>query len=311
VSLKLVKKTNGTDNNVAPGPTVAVGSTVTWTYVVTNSSSMTLSNVTVTDNKVLSTAIHCVTGSGSNVIATMAAGASATCTATGKALAGQYTNIGTVTATPPVGVKITAADPDNYFGSLACVTGTLNFTGNDPTSGGAGNVKSFGVSGGVNVHVSAFSQNKSTGAFSSAYLGAYGPGLGVTDTSSPNEGNGANDLHTVGNAVQNDYLLFEFDRKIVSDKVSLGYIVGDSDMSVWIGNAPAGADPFTTHQTLNATLLSSLGFTETNDSGVTSGSRMADINAGKVVGNILVVAAKIGDSLDKFKVNQVVIACQP
>src|SRR5207302_1283657 len=32
-SIALVKKTNGTDNDLAPGPTVTVGSTVTWTYL--------------------------------------------------------------------------------------------------------------------------------------------------------------------------------------------------------------------------------------------------------------------------------------
>src|SRR6185436_12121954 len=31
----LVKRTNGTNNNTPPGPTVPVGSTVTFTYVVT------------------------------------------------------------------------------------------------------------------------------------------------------------------------------------------------------------------------------------------------------------------------------------
>src|SRR5262249_9012581 len=68
-------------------------------------------------------------------------------------------------------------------------------------------------------------------------------------------------------------------------------------------------NPFTTHQTLNAAFLAAMGFTEVNTATVTSGTRVADINAGGAQGNILVVAGKIGDTTDKFKVSQIVVGC--
>ncbi|MFO1429991.1 MAG: SdrD B-like domain-containing protein [Candidatus Competibacteraceae bacterium] len=70
------------DNKVA---VVAPGATVTWTYQVTNTGNEPLSNIVVTDP--LATAqgatINC--GSGTNTIASLAIGASATCTATAPA----------------------------------------------------------------------------------------------------------------------------------------------------------------------------------------------------------------------------------
>jgi uncharacterized repeat protein (TIGR01451 family) len=116
----MLKKTNGTDNNTAPGPSVTIGSTVTWTYQVTNSGNTTLTNIAVTDNRLSSSAISCTgTPGGSNVIASLAPTASATCTATGVAIAGQYTNTGTATAG-----AVTASDVDNYFGAGVNVSGS-------------------------------------------------------------------------------------------------------------------------------------------------------------------------------------------
>jgi uncharacterized repeat protein (TIGR01451 family) len=123
--LTIVKKTNGTDNNTAPGPNLTVGTTVTWTYQVTNNGNVTLTNVTVTDNKFAAANISCTgTPGGSNVIATLVPGQSVTCTATGVAVAGQYTNIGSVSGNPPTGTAATATDPDNYFGQGVNVSGS-------------------------------------------------------------------------------------------------------------------------------------------------------------------------------------------
>jgi hypothetical protein len=35
---------------------------------------------------------------------------------------------------------------------------------------------------------------------------------------------------------RDNYVLFEFSQAVVVDKTYLGYVVGDSDMKVWIGN---------------------------------------------------------------------------
>src|SRR5262249_24644573 len=49
-SVKIVKLTNGTDNDSPTGPHIKVGDPVTWTYNVTNTGNVPLSNVVVTDS---------------------------------------------------------------------------------------------------------------------------------------------------------------------------------------------------------------------------------------------------------------------
>ena len=122
-AIKIVKKTNGTDNDVPPGPTVAVGSTVTWTYLVTNTGNVPLTEVTVTDNKI--GAITCPA-------TTLVVGASMTCTATGIAVAGQYANIGSVTGKPPLGPNVTDSNPDHYFAAQLPSNVKIRKVGNGP-----------------------------------------------------------------------------------------------------------------------------------------------------------------------------------
>jgi len=105
--LTIVKLTNGQDANTAPGPEIAAGSTVTWTYIVTNTGNVTLSNLKVTDDK--GVAVSCPK-------TTLAAGESMTCTGSGKAQACQYENLGTVTGKTPGGESLSASDPSHYYG---------------------------------------------------------------------------------------------------------------------------------------------------------------------------------------------------
>jgi hypothetical protein len=106
-SIHIVKSTNGEDANEAPGPSINVGSAVTWTYVVTNQGTVALTNVVVSDDKGVT--VNC---GGVNTLAT---GASMTCTGTGVAVAGQYRNVGTATADAG-GVQVSHSDPSHYFG---------------------------------------------------------------------------------------------------------------------------------------------------------------------------------------------------
>jgi hypothetical protein len=105
-AIAIVKKTNGTDNNSPTGPVVPVGSTVTWTYEVTNTGNVPLFNVTVTDDQ--GVAVSCPK-------TTLIVGESMTCTGSGIATAGQYRNLGIATGSYN-GTTVRAEDPDHYFG---------------------------------------------------------------------------------------------------------------------------------------------------------------------------------------------------
>src|SRR5487761_2087100 len=127
-AVTILKKTNGI---AGAAGNIAAGSTVTWTYVVTNTGDTALTNETATDNQLRASAITC--GSTTNVLASLAVGAApVTCTATGTAVAGAYSNTGTVVATPPLGSNLTSTSTSSYFGaspSLSLVkTDNLNLS---------------------------------------------------------------------------------------------------------------------------------------------------------------------------------------
>lgn len=113
-SVQIIKKTNGEDANFPPGPSLPQGAPVTWTYEITNTGNVALTNVTVTDNKLTAADIICP--SGTNVVATLAIGASVTCEAHGIATnGGGYVNIGTVQGTSPSGWVVQDSDPSHYL----------------------------------------------------------------------------------------------------------------------------------------------------------------------------------------------------
>ncbi len=112
-SISIEKATNGFDADAPPGPLlqVAVGSTVTWTYVVTNTGSADLDEISVSDDEI--GPIACPQ-------TTLAAGESMTCAAvTGVALPGQYANVATVTGLTPLDEVVSDSDPSHYFGAVA------------------------------------------------------------------------------------------------------------------------------------------------------------------------------------------------
>jgi len=203
------------------------------------------------------------------------------------------------TATPhPTATPTPAPTP-----TPSCSPGTYIFEGNTATSGSLGNVRSFTVNG-ITVKVSGFTRRDSDSLWSAGYLGVYSHGLGVTNQY---EGSGSNDQHTVdSNGGTRDYVLFEFPKLVVIDKAYLDYVVGDSDMSAWIGTV---GDP-ANHHTLSDAFLTSLGAREDNDT-TSSSPRWADINASNRSGNILVISASAADTTpeDAFKIHQVAFKC--
>jgi len=111
--LQLVKKTNGESADTAPGPVVLLGDAISWTYEVTNTGNMTLTDVAVTDSDPgvsVSCPLNELAPSGE-------ANDSMTCTASGTATAGQYANTGTATGTPPTGPALRVPNTSHYFGA--------------------------------------------------------------------------------------------------------------------------------------------------------------------------------------------------
>jgi hypothetical protein len=109
-AIAIEKLTNGEDADVPPGPSILAGQQVLWTYVVTNSGTIRLANVTVTDSRGVT--VTCPK-------TVLDPGESMTCTATGTAVAGQYSNVGTATGEPAGGSAVTASDPSHYKGWIA------------------------------------------------------------------------------------------------------------------------------------------------------------------------------------------------
>ncbi|WP_168215728.1 SdrD B-like domain-containing protein [Roseimaritima ulvae] len=284
--ITIEKFTNGVDaENESQAAEIAAGDTVTWTYEVTNTGEVafTAAEISIVDDNGTPTVSaddfgigleyngsEIVYSSGDGGDGILSPGETWTYTATGTAL----------------------ALPGGTVGSAI----TFDFGGSSSTDGSDGNTRSYSA-GGVDVDVRAFSRDKSNGNWAPAYLGSYGGGLGVTDSS---EGSGGSNMHTVDNVGRDNYVLFEYSEQVVVDAAYLGYVVDDSDLTIWIGNSTV---PLTG---LSDAVLTSLGFTEVNLTN-SSSARWADLNAGEVAGNVLVIAAKTDDATpeDRFKIEHI------
>jgi len=110
-SIDIEKATNGEDADTPTGPTIVEGNTVNWTYVVTNTGDVPLTDIVVTDDQNVS--VSCPE-------TTLAVDASMTCTASGIAIVGQYANLGSVSGNYQQTV-VTDSDPSHYLGSQKSV----------------------------------------------------------------------------------------------------------------------------------------------------------------------------------------------
>jgi hypothetical protein len=204
-----------------------------------------------------------------------------------------------------IAAQVDDTSPEDWFkirhldvtcpGQAQCVPVTVAFSGNSYSDGSDGNIRTFSVNG-LSVKASAFSRTRG-GSWATAYLGLYGEGLGVTDSS---EGSGSDGRHRVDNIDRNNYVLFEFSAPVVVNQVYLDSVVTDSDVSVWIGSPN---NPYTNHVTLSDAVLEGFGAGESNTTG-SGGARWADVNAGGKSGTTLVVAGWTGDTSpdDQFKI---------
>ncbi len=112
-ALTLHKLVNSVEATMAPGPFIPAGQVVTWTYLVSNTGNITLSNLALVDNQI--GPISCGTS-------ILSPSAGMQCTATGIATSGQYSNSATLTGIPPAGASLSASSVSYYFGSVAAIS---------------------------------------------------------------------------------------------------------------------------------------------------------------------------------------------
>jgi hypothetical protein len=155
-AINLVKLTNGQDANTAPGPLVAPGSTVTFTYVVTNPGDVPLSAVTLTDDAgtpgdPADDFSPTFVGGDANGNGQLDLTETWTYTASriaapvvGSADPLQYTNVGRVSGTDPCDTVVTDADASNHRLSTGPGIDLEKFTNGQDTAGTPGPIVPLG-----------------------------------------------------------------------------------------------------------------------------------------------------------------------
>ena len=111
--LDIEKSTNGVDADSGSGPTIKVGSKVTWEYLVKNSGNIKVKNIKVVDNK---------EGNITCPKSELNPGESMVCKKDGIAKEGLYENIATVSGNGDDNKTLTDKDPSHYTGvKTACL----------------------------------------------------------------------------------------------------------------------------------------------------------------------------------------------
>jgi len=122
-AVQIEKLTDGQNADSPTGPVIDVGGAVNWSYIISNVGNVGLSNITVTDD-------NGTPGDNTDdfnvcTVSNLAVGASTTCTHTGTAQPGQYSNTA-VASVVYDGNTYTDDDPSHYFGRDI----SLDVTGN-------------------------------------------------------------------------------------------------------------------------------------------------------------------------------------
>jgi len=146
--IDIEKSTNDQDADTGTGPIVEAGSTVTWKYIVSNTGHVALTHVTVVDDKI---------GTISCPKTELAVQESMTCTQTGTAQPGQYTNVATASGVDPVGKKVEDNDTSHYYGGDASIG---DYVWNDTDKDG---IQDSGEQGIPNVNVHLYRSGHDTG----------------------------------------------------------------------------------------------------------------------------------------------------
>ena len=125
-AIDIEKLVNGQDADAATGPVLAVGSTATFTYQVTNTGNVALANVAVVDDNGTpglpgDDFSPSFTGGDVNSNSLLDLNETWTYSANRIVTAGQYTNIGKVSGQTSIGQTVTDTDPANHFGAAPAI----------------------------------------------------------------------------------------------------------------------------------------------------------------------------------------------
>lgn len=111
-SISIEKATEGVDADAGPGPALLVGSAVEWTYVVSNDGDVRVTDLTVVDDQGVDVSCD---------LDELEPGDTANCIGSAPAVAGEYMNLGTATASYEDAdgdeFEAQASDPSHYFGA--------------------------------------------------------------------------------------------------------------------------------------------------------------------------------------------------
>ncbi len=134
--IQLENATNGQDADAPTGPIILVGDAVTWTFVLTNQGNVALGSVTMTDDQGVTFLPPDGDIDGDGLLDV---DETWTYTVTGVATAGQYANLGSVTAdpvdeggTPIIGLAgVNDSDPSHYVGMNVGINVEKSTNGDD------------------------------------------------------------------------------------------------------------------------------------------------------------------------------------
>ncbi|KZX51223.1 hypothetical protein A3709_10355 [Halioglobus sp. HI00S01] len=116
IQVDIEKSTNGEDADTPPGPILARGAGVNWTYTISNVGNYPIDDWTVVDDQLG------VVGTCPNIVL-LPGGPPAICSVRGFATEGQYRNVALVTAVNPAGgAPATDTDPSHYFGATPALS---------------------------------------------------------------------------------------------------------------------------------------------------------------------------------------------
>ena len=185
---------------------------------------------------------------------------------------------------------------------------SFNTTGNMVDHGTYGNALTFKASDGsslLNMKVTGWQINQSTNNISSAYVGAYSPGVGVTGINDQNGNNGYHQIDNAGNYT--DFVMLQFERPVTLSSLTLNsFNLGsskskDNDLSFYAADLVSS----TWNANINLGNYRAVPSLWTNVAG--NGTDGSVLTGAKGASSIWLVGAGLNSTNDAFKIASITV----